>query len=232
MQLKFCSMTGADDDVNPAELLALSRAFPFVEWAVLLMPSRAGTPRFPTLSWIDGFIEMHRAGNTAMHLCEDALTGFSAGDHAVLGLVEQFKRIQLNFKFGDIDGKYDIGELVERVRAMPRQQFIIQYAEDKKNLLPLFKNIPNCAVLYDASAGRGVAPEKWDAPIDGFFCGYAGGLNPDNVAHHLGLISTAAAGHTTWIDMESGIRTNDRFDLKKVRSVLETAAPFAAARAG
>jgi len=30
-----------------------------------------------------------------------------------------------------------------------------------------------------------------------------------------------AQGHETWIDMESRVRTNDVFDLNKVRQVLE-----------
>jgi len=93
-------------------------------------------------------------------------------------------------------------------------------------LLPLFKDVTNHAVLFDESAGRGISPDSWDAPLAGHFCGYAGGMNPDNVARNIDIISKVAAGQTTWIDMETGVRTNDHFDLGKVRRVLDIAGPF------
>ena len=83
--------------------------------------------------------------------------------------------------------------------------------------------MPYHAILFDASAGRGVAPEGWPAPIPDHFCGYAGGINPGNVARHIELIKEAGA-EDTWIDMESGVRTENRFDLDKVREVLKIAA--------
>jgi phosphoribosylanthranilate isomerase len=83
-------------------------------------------------------------------------------------------------------------------------------------------------VLFDESAGRGISPDSWDAPLPGHFCGYAGGMNPDNVEANIKMIEKVAAGHTTWIDMESGVRTNDRFDLGKMRKVLEVTKPYIA----
>lgn len=227
MKLEYCSMTGADDEIDPADLAALSREFPFVEWAILLMPSRAGTPRFPKPEWIGKFSRACAGLNTAMHLCDDGFLGFVAGRKDILDLMSGFQRIQLNLKFGDVEGKYDPAELVARVKALPQWQFILQYTKEKQGLLPLFDDVPNHAVLFDASAGQGISPDRWDAPLPGHFCGYAGGMNPDNVAQNLEMIFKAASGQTTWIDMETGIRTDDHFDLKKVRRVLEIAAPYA-----
>jgi len=225
MQLKYCSITGADDPVDVGDLTRLAAEFPFVEWAILLLPARAGTPRFPTLDWIEKFSSRYTGAHTAMHLCDDGLLGFIAGRQDILEIMQGFSRIQLNLKFGDVEGKYDPADLVARVRAMPDKQFILQYTKDKKGLLPLFKNVPNHAVLFDASAGRGISPDEWDVPLPGHFCGYAGGMNPDNVATNIDMIAKVAAGHATWIDMETGVRSNDVFDLDKVRRVLEITAP-------
>ncbi|QQG37408.1 MAG: hypothetical protein HYS17_07415 [Micavibrio aeruginosavorus] len=163
-----------------------------------------------------------------MHLCDDGFLGFIAQDPAVRNLMSGFQRIQLNLKFGDVEGKYDPAELVARVRENPQHQFILQYTKEKKDLLPLFRDVPNHALLFDASAGRGISPGHWDAPLPGHFCGYAGGLNPENLQENLNLISSIANGYTTWIDMESGVRTDDRFDIGKVRRILSIAAPYAA----
>ena len=51
--------------------------------------------------------------------------------------------------------------------------------------------------------------------------GYAGGIGPDNVVDVLRDIGPV---RPTWIDMESGVRTGDKFDLAKVRRVLEQVA--------
>lgn len=227
IKLKYCSITGADDEINFADLNALAASYPFAEWAILWLPSRAGTPRFPKAEWIRKFSHERKSGHAAMHLCGDGLLDFIAGKKETLDLMRGFRRIQLNLKFGDIEGKYDPAKLLARVKESPQWDFIIQYAKDKKTLLPLLASIPNHAVLFDESAGRGISPDSWDAPLSGHFCGYAGGMNPDNVKANIDMISKVAPGYTTWIDMESGVRTNDRFDLTKTRRVLETAKPYA-----
>lgn len=226
MQLKYCSITGADDAVEPQALTNFSAQFPFAEWAILLLPAMAGKPRFPTLAWIENFKTTCKDTHKAMHLCGEALIGFVEGKKEIYDIMNGFDRIQLNLKFGDIEGKYDPALLLERVKENPQFQFIIQYTHDKATLLPLLKDIPNHAVLFDASAGRGISPEEWDAPLSGHFCGYAGGINPDNVEKNLAMILQVAATHDTWIDMETGVRTNDVFDFDKVKRVLQSAQKY------
>ena len=226
MKLQYCSITGADDAVDVADLTKIATKFPMVEWAILLLRARAGQPRFPTTSWIENFTAHSKGQNKAMHLCDDGFLGFIAKDPDVLELMSGFQRIQLNLKFGDVEGKYDPAELVARVKESPQWQFILQYTREKQGLLPLFKDVKNHAVLFDASAGQGISPDRWDAPLAGHFCGYAGGLNPDNVGKNLQDIARVAAGHVTWIDMETGVRTDDKFDLSKVERVLEIASPY------
>lgn len=226
MRLRHCTLTGADDAVNPADLLTLAEEFPFAEFAILLMPSEMGKPRFPTAGWIRKFAATMKGKPTGIHLCGEALLGFIDGDPAILDLMQGFDRIQVNVKFAGMADKYAPQKLVAAIKASPQWQFIIQYGKNENALLTLLKDAPNHAVLFDESAGRGVSPDSWQAPLPGHFCGYAGGMNPDNVKKNLEMIAKVAGDHTTWIDMETGIRTNDAFDLDKIRRVLEIAKDY------
>lgn len=226
MKLKYVSITGADDEVAVGDLDKIAAAHPYVEWAILLMPERMGQKRFPSADWIRNFADTYKGAHKAMHLCGGAFLGFIGNDPEILGLMWGFKRIQLNLEFGDVAGKYDPAKLFAQIRAHPEFEFVIQYTEKNRDLLPKLRDIPNHALLFDQSAGRGVAPDSWPAPIGGHFCGYAGGLNPDNINKNLMAIAHAAGTAATWIDMESGVRTDDRFDLDKVGKILVAAAPF------
>jgi phosphoribosylanthranilate isomerase len=226
MQLQYCTITGADDATEVKDLQALEKEFPFVEWAILWMPEKAGTARFPTAGWIKNFKAQCKDSPASLHLCSQALLDFAAGKK--VAAMEGFTRVQLNLKFNNAGEKIDLKQLAARVKAHPEVEFILQYTEDKKDtLLPLFKDIPNHALLFDASAGAGISPDKWSAPVPGHHCGYAGGLGPENIAENLKMIEKVVpAGYATWVDMESKVRTNDTFDLGKVRRVLETAGAY------
>lgn len=224
MKLKNVAITGADDAVKVEDLNDIAREYPFVEWALLYMPERAGKKRFPTEQWIRDFDARYRGHHKAMHLCGGAFLDFAAGK--IPDIIKGFKRIQLNLGFGNVEGKYDPQKLLKQIKAHPEHEFVIQYTDKRKNLLPALAKIPNHALLFDGSAGTGVLPGNWPAPLSGHFCGYAGGLKPENIKENIEKIAAAAGNYETWIDMESGVRTNDEFDLQKVRKVLDIAAPF------
>lgn len=226
MHLKYCSITGPDEKVKVEDLNQLATEYPFLEWAILWLPESSGELRCPSRSWIEDFSRSFNGRNKALHLCGDGFLDFIAGKQDILALMTGFNRIQLNLEFGNMDGKYEPADLIARIKALPQWEFIIQYADSKSWLLPHLKDIPNHALLFDTSAGRGVSPDSWPAPVPGHFCGYAGGINPENVGKNLDMISTVATGQVTWIDMETGVRTNDLLDLEKVRRVLETSMPY------
>lgn len=227
MKIKFCSLTGADDATDIAALNALAADFPFVEMAILLMPERMGQKRFPTAAWIQKFTSEYAGHHRAMHLCGDGLFNFMKDDPETLALMRGFQRIQLNLTFADAGNRIDPAALAAQARKYPLHEFIIQYGPQHKGVLPHFSDVRNHALLFDDSAGRGIAPDHWPAPLPGHFCGYAGGLNPENLDRHLDLMNDAAGDTLVWIDMESGIRTDDVFDVKKCRRVLEIAAEYA-----
>jgi hypothetical protein len=75
-----------------------------------------------------------------------------------------------------------------------------------------------CSTSRAAAAPRRLRGQRREkAP----FCGYADGLNPDNIGVALPAIAACVPeGQPYWIDMESGVRTDDRFDLDKCELVL------------
>ncbi len=226
MKLKYVAITGADDGVTVDQLNSLASEFPFVEWALLFMPERMGQNRFPSAEWLADFNANYKGAHKAMHLCGSAFLRFVENDPAILETIKGFKRIQLNLEFGNAGDGCDPQKLMTQIKAHPEHEFVIQYTDKRKNLLPELAKIPNHALLFDGSAGAGVLPGSWPAPLSGHFCGYAGGLKPDNILENIDKISKAAGNYETWIDMESGVRTDDKFDLQKVRKVLDITARF------
>ncbi len=226
MLLTHCTLTGADDAVDPAALVALAKTHPFVEWGVLFSPKHVGTARYPSHAWIDKFLDVAPEARKAAHLCGGALQQFIDGDPALMALLSGFARIQLNFNARHT--QVSVPALLHRVEACPDWAYITQYHADNASLPAIFTRVTRHGVLFDASGGRGVTPGCWPAPLPGLVCGYAGGLGPDNLAEALREVTTKIGSGRAWVDMESGVRdVRDAFDLAKVERCLALAAPYA-----
>jgi len=101
-----------------------------------------------------------------------------------------------------------------------------RYSGFKYRILPL--------PLYDSSGGKGISPSEWFPPVTGpnwqnYSTGYSGGLGPDNLKEELQNIASVVDSSVEqvcpiWIDMESKIRTGDKFDLDKVQQCCEIVA--------
>jgi hypothetical protein len=250
MIFQTVTITGADDSISPAELLPLSREFPFVEWGILASASNTGAPRFPSLAWMDAFraMSIDNRLNASLHLCGRWVRMFLVGDLDPLVplLANGFARIQLNFH-----AERNKCEPAAALRAMDNLRcrslfgaglkFIFQLDGERGN--DHLESIAieeanaygtcNCLGLFDVSGGAGILPGKWPKPLyheDGKFDshGYAGGLGPDNLAEQIPLIAAAAGDIPFWIDMETHVRSDDDtlFDLAKVRRCLEIASHF------
>lgn len=226
------TVTGADDAVYPADLVALSREFPFVEWGILMSVSRAGTPRYPSRKWMIGLenvakqitrhsdkplqLSAHFCGEVARHALLNKLHDFP--------VIERVQRIQIN---GYVPVLNDI---VAFAKAMPCYQIILQVrAEAELQTAAIEATSGAMNLLFDPSGGRGIEPFKWPRAPCGDRMGYAGGITPDNVKDVVRRIYEDT-GFTTgdfWIDLESGARDeNDRFDLARVRKLLENVSPL------
>lgn len=207
----FVTFTGADDSTDISRMAALSSRYP-IEWGILFSPKRQGGGRYPSINFVR---RVTRSGlRLAAHLCggysrEIIETGWCRS--LTDDLVGYFSRFQIN----TVDPTVDPGT-------------VKRFAEDMNiagtGILQTrhgFPYDPRVDWLYDCSGGRGNSPAAWPVPgSDVRFCGYAGGLGPTNIAAELTRIQATHPQHTPyWIDMESQVRTDDRFDLDKCETV-------------
>lgn len=238
MYLDRVTITGADDSINPEQLLPLFRDYPFLEVGILVSHKHFGTPRFPSLLWIEHMQQTAERDGLALslHLCGEWVRQLLAGENRVPGwLLTSFQRIQLNFHATKMGMHPD--NFPKAVQALGPEREIIFQLDGVKGL-NYFEHYcidhGNGVPLFDTSGGAGVAPSQWPSP---FFMaddtsygyhGYAGGLGPHNLATELPRIAEAAGDCRVWIDLETHARSdNDRtFDLTKVRQCLELAHPF------
>lgn len=212
------TITGADDHVDIRELVDLSEAFPRVEWAILVASAdRFGTPRYPSLEWISRFRDTPGL-RRAMHVCGDASREFQLGawDQGELA----FARCQIN---GWTRASRDA------VASSPRDFELVLQCRLGDDIAAASIDalvLDRASILLDASGGRGISPD-WESIRDLRHTqppglpkiGFAGGIGPANVES---VIRSLGPGRDYWLCMESGVRTDDRLDLKKVRDVLQT----------
>lgn len=230
------TITGADHGLDqPQELCRLSTEFPFVEWGILFSPSKQGDLRYPTIEWRDELFkacdEAENEVNLSAHLCGAYARDFLFNRTLMLPS-RHFKRVQINTTQKNFQ-KADMSVLSELVDELaPHVEIIFQYRgglQDNKKVVEMsaFNESTNrFAALYDISGGKGILPKDWCLPLDNVRTGYAGGLNPDNLEEQLTKIAEVVGDRTVSIDMESGVRTNNEFDLSKVRRCLELASKW------
>lgn len=248
MKLDRVTITGADDNTNPADLIVLSRAYPFVEWGILVSKRQEGSPRFPSRQWCENYATAVAAVQppvqTSTHICgvwvRQLLGDKSAGAFSWTNIpdVEAVsQRIQINTHAQPHEFDAAIGAKNMRAELL-KPTFIFQIDGVNDHLLQHFaREGIACAGLYDRSGGSGTVPGFWPAPASEYQCGYAGGLGPETIADQLPLIATAAGDATVWVDMEYRVRspkdvgpgvmaTDDVLDLEKVRQVLDFCAQY------
>lgn len=250
INLRYVTITGADDKTEIMDLLDLSARYPFVEWGILFSQSKAGVPRYPSLDWVNELKSLAAAFsakktiNFSSHLC-----GKWVSDVLEQGEVTFFKNDEtLSQLFGRVQLNCYKEKLKEAVASSNFWKAALRLG--KPILLggnygkSIELDVRKCAqfgvsALFDASGGHGKTsssyrepftfvkadPEKRTHSQNTMFCGYAGGLGPENIEEELEKISQAVGSNQFWIDMESRVRTADKtkdiLDLGKVEKVLE-----------
>jgi hypothetical protein len=223
------TITGADDNVDPYDLLHLSRFYPFVEWGVLLSEKRRGLPRYPSLNWIRELEDLalrpdERTGRArfSMHLCGAEMRRAAASEWFQPGL--PWRRAQLNGYEVKDQCPFSSGasfHWILQSRSPETIEKVLLRAQDIK-----------AHVLFDPSGGSGTRPDAWPT-LPSFDSsrtnvGFAGGITPENIKEAaMSIAEKNPKLQSFWIDMESGVRTDhggsDDFDLDKVRAVLDAA---------
>lgn len=215
------TITGADESVEPFELSRFAGRYDFLEWGILLSQKRVGTPRYPDVTWLKELwrITVDKPMRMSAHLCGTWAREVIAGlDNTVQGpAFEMFQRVQLNGYASPIKAG------LKRIAATTHFEFILQVRApgDIEQAQIDASLLPNASLLFDPSGGEGISHHEWHrrAPFHTRM-GFAGGITPENVEQVIAAIGDP--GKPTWIDMESGVRTDDRLDFDKVREVLET----------
>jgi hypothetical protein len=246
MSLKCVTLTGADDTVQPEQLVELSQKYDFVEWGILVSHTWTGqplpNPRWPSEEWL---ARLQQAGKDhdlklSLHICGRWVRYMLYGEFALpLWLLRSFQRVQLNFH-RDSSPRYRCNLFAAALQKFIGRQVIFQLdgncGKSYLNDLYLNESEVDAVSLYDVSGGAGISPVTWPeanyltGPDTYAYHGYAGGLGPHNIAEELVRIDKASKGAPIWIDMESKVRSvvngQDLFDLAKVRQVLEVCKPY------
>lgn len=209
---EFITFTGVDDYTDIGAMSALSDEYP-IEWGVLI-GGRPGKVRYPSVARINELVAL--AMNIqytwwfrlSLHLCgtyaQRAMTNIELPENEID--IRGFGRVQVNAPTYDMDA---LGKLAEKYGV----DVIFQHRDG-----PFPINLPpGVFPLHDPSGGRGTVPSE--RPIQTANCGlvgYAGGIRPENIHEALDSMNRPV---NYWIDMETGVRTNDRFDLTRCEAV-------------
>lgn len=225
MNLRHITFTGVDAKTDFNALVDIQKKYPIVEFGILTSyhwnenGNRYLEPRLTDLL-------RYKKLNLSLHICGRAAHDASRGMWDNIDLLmncnlDIFRRVQLNISNRKDNLPYCWMASTEN------QEVIIQ--QRNVHEIDVFKQTVELwhepfSVLLDASGGRGI-----DTPVEilngNYKVGYAGGFNPDNVGEKLSYLMDNVNGDF-WIDMESGVRTNDWFDLEKVVKVLEICEPI------
>lgn len=218
------SFNGVDEKTDLARLVKIQQMFPLAEFGIILSKNwmengnRYWNPYH--LSKLEG-LEL----NLSAHLCgsvvrEAIRDNWEPALKLCNGYFGIFKRTQMNI------APYDNNPEILKFDNIPDniREVIIQQRAPEKVVLDCNTRAlgPNVVILIDGSGGCGI--EGSFAPVDGFGkVGYAGGLNPVNIVKHTLSVRNGGNGfaesHGFWMDIESGVRTDDWFDLDKVVSI-------------
>ncbi|MGH6814209.1 MAG: hypothetical protein ACREC6_00730 [Hyphomicrobiaceae bacterium] len=207
------TFTGLDAWTPVRELSALSREFP-IEWGILLHPARQGSGRYPPLADIRSMLSLDL--RFSAHLCggyaRDVVRSVNL-PAVLMPLLDRCHRVQINTSERGIEP-----DRIAAFAARFNARGILQCRGFER-----FPEHPGVDWLFDRSGGKGRLPDRWPLPGPSLpIAGYSGGLGPDTVETALAVIARQHPAHVPfWIDMESAIRIDDRFDLGKCRRVCE-----------
>ena len=234
--VRTVTVTGADDSVRPDDLVSIAKEFPFVEFGILLQNNPQGSLRFPSRDWLDKLyvswfprgrdlaLSGHLCGRWVKDLCLGKPSFFENFGYTW----NMFDRLQLNFhaqphKMND----KEFGGVLREYLSQKMVIFQMDGVKTNENMLHSMVGRWHISAypLFDTSGGRGVLPKEWPEYFG--YCGYAGGLSPENVGEELGRISKIARSQI-WIDTETLVRSEDDeiFDLEKVRRFLKASKPW------
>lgn len=223
MKIDRVTITGADNGVSAYSMKELSKKYPFLELGILFSLKSEGQQRYPDKIWRDTLcsigverLSAHFCGWYSRQILEKQRFDL------IQDLPSNFGRVQINYNFSNSAG-YDLAELKYYCKNNPQRAIILQYNKSNKSILDEFilDGLPsNIHFLFDSSGGRGTEIQTIENNFPGHYTGYSGGISPTNINEIFTKISNFHSPDSVWMDMESGVRTNDVFDYEKVLKIL------------
>ena len=125
------------------------------------------------------------------------------------------KRVQLNMSQNTANN-INTDALRGVMHDFRHTEFIFQYNDKTKDAIEKLHNShAQFSLLFDASGGNGIMPDKWQKPIYAEHpCGYSGGLSPMNVMQNLNKIASLVGKDEIWIDTEGKLKSHTLFEEK------------------
>lgn len=209
MRLTF---TGVDSHQIVRRIFDTQEAHRKVEFAVLV-GSHSGDPAYPRFPHLN--VVRHLANTVAspaIHFCGLYSRAINKGEFDdAIALASGYRRIQVNARTDD----YNWVAISDFAAKVGREVIVQTRGQEFGGLLR------GVSWLHDVSGGRGKdGVSMWPAPSIHRRCGFAGGLCYANIRAAF-TFAQRYPGADIWFDMESGVRTKDRFDLNKVWGIAD-----------
>lgn len=226
MNLDLISFVGIDTNTKLEDISNFSSDIT-CEWSVLFSDSKSLTNhiRYPSYNFCKEFLEwgQKKGLNTSLHLCGDVIQRYFNQDKDVMELSDLACRIQLNLNiksFPDYDKLSD--DVISMITNRGHTLILQQNKTKEKFMSKLLAKTDLVHVLHDGSGGFGREITEVVPPEGNCFTGYAGGIKPENVVRIVNLIENNNPNKKDYyIDMESGIRTDNIFSVEKCRQVVK-----------
>ncbi len=204
------TFTGIDEftDLAAAEQFAYEKQ---CELAVLWTDNPEDRPRYPSWEFIKKAVD-RLGGKLAIHICGHSARSKALNWNDVPEVLRKAGRLQVN-------GALRPEELMRFLSIYDRKMIITQHTAANAELLMVWGDKRH-SLLVDGSGGRGILPDKWQAPNTSKFVGFAGGLGPDTLGVQMKKL-IPLMHHGSWIDMESSLRDGqDHFSLERAAACL------------
>lgn len=221
MKLRYITCSDPRENISVPSILKFAAEYPMIEIGVQAHPGpmsyhdRRNT-WFNQIVWTSQ--GMSTPPNIALHMnyewCDCMCRGIIPLEaekwlHARNEITGKpvIQRIQLNI--GDSTYLFNAEKLSELINQHSDQEFILPWNQKVARQIQQLKETgAKFSLLFDASYGAGIEPDKWRKPVyNDIPNGYAGGLGPGNIARNLNKINKILPKeYETWIDAEGRLR--------------------------
>lgn len=239
MNLEYITCSDMREYNSIDDIIDLGKKYPMAEFAIQAHPSKFSA-YMPRYVWFDTLMHAARVNdiNLAMHVNSEWRTEICHGNipYEIKRMWDLKRadgtpiigRIQVNINGGNKTFRFFANKVADIIRAYPDTKFIFQYTPKQRQRINQLdaQNVP-FSLLFDASGGRGISPDKWRAPVmKNHKMGYSGGMSPENVAENLDKINLILPDdYKTWIDAEGKLKDPEtkQFDVARAEQYIQNA---------